>query len=246
MSYVHFAWIGIVEPAPESPAPPLPLRGGDEGQQARGRAHAAHDPDSLREYVAGDSLKRVAWKQLAKSGRWYTRTGDSGVRQEIDLDWQATQLADTEARLARMAPGSGVPTTKAAPTHSACRTVAWTWLPAPSSTPTRCCCWRSTPKNRKTLGACVECDAADAGCCRRGPAAPLVCFRPTATDRPARQRRRRPRSARSPLSGAGGRLCAGSQRHLADRTGPDRRRDGAAACLHPFASRRDASCGERC
>lgn len=103
-SYVHFDWIGIVEPAPESPAPPLPLSAGDDdGRNARAVMHVAHDPDSLREYVAGDSLKRVAWKQVAKSGRWYTRTGDSGVRQEIDLNWQATQLADTEARLSRMA-----------------------------------------------------------------------------------------------------------------------------------------------
>jgi len=103
-SYVHFDWIGIIEPTPESPAPPLPLSAGDDdGRSARTAMHVAHDPDSLREYVAGDSLKRVAWKQVAKSGRWYTRTGDSGARQEIDLNWQATQLADTEARLSRMA-----------------------------------------------------------------------------------------------------------------------------------------------
>ena len=103
-SYVHFDWIGIVEPTPESPAPPLPMRAGDDdGYSASVATHVAHDPDSLREYVGGDSLKRVAWKQVAKSGRWYTRTGDSGARQEIDLNWQAVHLADTEARLSRLA-----------------------------------------------------------------------------------------------------------------------------------------------
>ena len=63
----------------------------------------AHDPDSLREFVHGDSLRRVAWKQVAKSGEWYTRTGDTGTRHEIDLSWQMLQLTETEARLSRMA-----------------------------------------------------------------------------------------------------------------------------------------------
>lgn len=101
-SYVHFEWIGLVEPAPESPQPALPLvAGGATGVAAN--AHVAHDPDSLREYVQGDSLRRVAWKQVAKSGDWYTRTGDAGLRQEIELAWQAITLGDTEARLSRMA-----------------------------------------------------------------------------------------------------------------------------------------------
>jgi len=101
-SYVHFEWIGLVEPAPESPHPALPVTaGGGAGNAAN--VHVAHDPDGLREYVQGDSLRRVAWKQVAKSGDWYTRTGDSGMRQEIELTWQATTIGDTEARLSRMA-----------------------------------------------------------------------------------------------------------------------------------------------
>ena len=102
-SYVHFQWLGVVEPRPETPPPPLPLiAGGNDGAALR-NVHVAHDPDSLRDYAAGDSLKRVAWKQVAKSGDWYTRTGDSGHRQEIELTWQAVSLTDTEARLSRMA-----------------------------------------------------------------------------------------------------------------------------------------------
>lgn len=101
-SYVHFEWLGLVEPAAESPPPTLPLTaGGSAGGAAN--VHVAHDPDSLREYVQGDSLRRVAWKQVAKSGEWYTRTGDAGLRQEIELTWQAITLSDTEARLSRMA-----------------------------------------------------------------------------------------------------------------------------------------------
>lgn len=101
-SYVHFEWVGLVEPAPESPHPALPVTaGGSAGLAAN--VHVAHDPDGLREYVQGDSLRRVAWKQVAKSGDWYTRTGDAGTRQEIELTWHAITLGDTEARLSRMA-----------------------------------------------------------------------------------------------------------------------------------------------
>ncbi len=102
-SYVHFEWLGVIEPQPETPPPPLPLMAGDNDGSASRNLHVAHDPDSLRDYAPGDSLKRVAWKQVAKSGDWYTRTGDSGHRQEIDLSWQAVSLTETEARLSRMA-----------------------------------------------------------------------------------------------------------------------------------------------
>lgn len=102
-SYVHFKWLGVIEPQPETPPPPLPLMAGDNDGSASRNLHVAHDPDSLRDYAPGDSLKRVAWKQVAKSGDWYTRTGDTGHRQEIELSWQAVTLTDTEARLSRMA-----------------------------------------------------------------------------------------------------------------------------------------------
>ena len=102
-SYVHFEWVGLVEPQPEIPPPALPLMAGDGDDKNARNAQVAHDPDSLRDYVPGDSLKRVAWKKVAKSGDWYTRTGDSGQRQEIELSWQAITLPGTEARLSRMA-----------------------------------------------------------------------------------------------------------------------------------------------
>lgn len=102
-SYVHFEWCGLVTPVPETPIPPLPMTASDDDLHASPDRHAAHDPDSLRDYVAGDSLRRVAWKQLAKSGRWFTRTGDSGAAQDVELQWQALALPDTEARLSRLA-----------------------------------------------------------------------------------------------------------------------------------------------
>jgi uncharacterized protein (DUF58 family) len=101
-SYANFEWVGLVEPVPESPYPELPYAVGSQAQSKR-RADIAHDPDMLREYAPGDSLKRVAWKQVAKSGNWYTRTGEAGQRGEVELTWQAISLIDTEARLSRMA-----------------------------------------------------------------------------------------------------------------------------------------------
>ena len=101
-SYVHFEWVALVEPSPETPPPALPKASGADGANT-GRTQVAHDPDSLREFVQGDSLRRVAWKQVAKSGEWYTRTGDTGTRHEIDLSWQMVQLTETETRLSRMA-----------------------------------------------------------------------------------------------------------------------------------------------
>jgi uncharacterized protein (DUF58 family) len=102
-SYVNFEWIGLVEPQPETPPPSLPLMAGDDDGSRANKPHVAHDPDGLRDYVPGDSLKRVDWKKVAKSGDWYTRTGEAGQRQEIELAWQSVTLTDTEARLARMA-----------------------------------------------------------------------------------------------------------------------------------------------
>lgn len=101
-SYAHFEWVGLVEPKPEQPYPDLPYATGADTETAR-RTDVAHDPDSLREYAPGDSLKRVAWKQVAKSGQWYTRTGESGQRGEVELSWTATNLSDVEARLSRLA-----------------------------------------------------------------------------------------------------------------------------------------------
>lgn len=101
-SYVHFPWVGLIAPRPESPPPPLQFAEGAPDSPGR-VSQVAHDPDSLREYVPGDSLRRVAWKQVAKSGQWFTRTGTAASLNELHLDWNALLLPGLEARLARMA-----------------------------------------------------------------------------------------------------------------------------------------------
>ena len=75
-AYVHFPLAGVVFPAPEAEAPPLPSRApaaDDAGRSARG-----DDADlaGLRDYQPGDPLQRVAWKAVARGAGWYTKQFD--------------------------------------------------------------------------------------------------------------------------------------------------------------------------
>jgi uncharacterized protein (DUF58 family) len=102
-AYVHFPLAGIVFPAPEIGAPPLP--GGFEGSdaQAGGKADDA-DLAGLRSFVAGDSLSRVAWKAVARGRGWYTKQfeGSAGGG-PVTLDWASMPAAlDLEERLSRL------------------------------------------------------------------------------------------------------------------------------------------------
>ncbi|MBS0320015.1 MAG: DUF58 domain-containing protein [Proteobacteria bacterium] len=102
-AYLHFPLSGLVFPAPEPGAPPLP--GGSEGPDSResGRSDAA-DLAGLRTYVAGDPLSRVAWKAVARGSGWYTKQfdGASGGG-PVALDWfELPEGLDPELRIARL------------------------------------------------------------------------------------------------------------------------------------------------
>ncbi len=103
-AYVHFPLSGIVFPAPEPDAPPLP-----EGRDGEA-AHTAARPDDadlagLRDFQHGDPLSRVAWKAVARGTGWYSKTFEGGRGGgAITLDWQSLPAAlPAEARLARLA-----------------------------------------------------------------------------------------------------------------------------------------------
>jgi len=103
-AYIHFPLAGVVFPAPEADAPPLP-----PGRQGAHALSAASDGDAdlagLRSYQPGDPLQRVAWKAVARGAGWHTKHFAGGGSQgPAQLAWNALpRTLDAEARIARLA-----------------------------------------------------------------------------------------------------------------------------------------------
>ena len=80
-AYVHFPLAGIVYPAAEIGAPPLPRGIGGVDSAADGRSDDA-DLAGLREFQRGDPPQRVAWKAVARGAGWFSKefdgAGDGG------------------------------------------------------------------------------------------------------------------------------------------------------------------------
>lgn len=97
----------LAYPFPEPVAPPLPLSGAADGE---GPGRAGEDEFAgVRSYQAGDSLKRLAWRQIARldpdlGGQLATKHFEGGGMDQLVLDFAAlpAQL-DLELRLSRMA-----------------------------------------------------------------------------------------------------------------------------------------------
>jgi uncharacterized protein (DUF58 family) len=102
-SWVELPMEVVVWPRPEDGEPPMPDLLPDAGESgASGRG--TDDFAGLREYQAGDSLRHVAWKALARDGRLLTKqfAGRSGRR--LWFDWMLLpRHLDDEARLSRLA-----------------------------------------------------------------------------------------------------------------------------------------------
>ncbi|WP_260326417.1 DUF58 domain-containing protein [Glaciimonas immobilis] len=98
----------MVYPQPEDPgsAPPLPITA-LEG--STGQAHAGHeDFAGVRAYQPGDSLKHLAWRQIAKLStaddpNLITKYFDDGAASDLTLDYAALPPGmDVEAKLSRL------------------------------------------------------------------------------------------------------------------------------------------------
>ncbi len=94
----------LVYPAPESPAAPLPEFTA-VASDGNGRGKGEDDIAAIRPYQLGDSIRRVAWKAVARtaSDQLLTKQFDGGDRGELLFDWSAlpAQL-DDETRLSRL------------------------------------------------------------------------------------------------------------------------------------------------
>ncbi|WP_338771649.1 DUF58 domain-containing protein [Massilia sp. METH4] len=96
----------LVYPQPETPAPPLPVRGAasEEGHGEVGLDNFA----GIRSYQPGDPMRHLAWRQIARlspedGGQLVTKHFEGGAVAELALDFgQLPAHLDVELRLARM------------------------------------------------------------------------------------------------------------------------------------------------
>jgi len=100
-SYVHLSMRCLVYPRPDNarglPPQMLQARGtaGDQG-------HGSDDFASLRPYHAGDSLRHVHWKALAREQGLMTKQFGGGIIEELWLHWEQLGNLSTEQRLSRL------------------------------------------------------------------------------------------------------------------------------------------------
>ncbi len=102
-AYVHFPLAGVVFPAPEPGAPPLPA--GQAGEDAHSESREGDaDLSGLRGYQPGDPMQRVAWKAVARGAGWHTKQFEGGGSAgPAELSWRLLPRAlDAEARIARL------------------------------------------------------------------------------------------------------------------------------------------------
>ncbi len=102
-AYVHFPLTGIVFPAAEIGAPPLPRDQGGTDPLVAGRADDA-DLAGLREFQRGDPPQRVAWKAVARGAGWFSKEFDgAGGGGPVALSWAGLPAGlPVEARLSRL------------------------------------------------------------------------------------------------------------------------------------------------
>ncbi|WP_353156060.1 DUF58 domain-containing protein [Herminiimonas fonticola] len=102
-SYWQPAMRVLVYPQPEADGPPLPLH---EDETADGRGHVGHDDFAgIRAYQAGDSIRHLAWRQIARidGGALVTKQFEGGASSELAIDYAKLPRAmDVELKLSRM------------------------------------------------------------------------------------------------------------------------------------------------
>lgn len=97
----------LVYPYPEEDAPPLPM---EAGESKEGSGKTGHDDFAgVRAYQAGDPMKHLAWRQIARidvrdGGNLVTKHFEGGAKGDLCLDFaKLPYRMDLELRLSRMA-----------------------------------------------------------------------------------------------------------------------------------------------
>lgn len=105
-SYWRPALRTLVYPRPEQSGPPLPMSG-DERSDGAGIG-GSNDFSGVRAYRVGDSIKHLAWRQIARididsGGNLVTKHFEGGASSDLILDFSLLPTSlDVEARLSRM------------------------------------------------------------------------------------------------------------------------------------------------
>lgn len=93
----------LVYPQPERMPPPLPAaQAGPATSESAVRAAGA-EPDGVRAYRRGDTMRQIVWKKAARTGELVSREGSASARLSLWLDPAAAQAGDPEASLSRLA-----------------------------------------------------------------------------------------------------------------------------------------------
>ena len=101
-SYASLETRCLVYPHPEDNPPPW-VGGADENEQGQANNKGDDEFAGLRPYVAGDTPRHIAWKQSARQEELAVRMFETPFTVTRHLRWDKVQLANTEARLARLA-----------------------------------------------------------------------------------------------------------------------------------------------
>jgi uncharacterized protein (DUF58 family) len=92
----------LVFPRPELQPPALPL-GQTSDEDGPPSHHPQGDqPEGVREYQRGDSMRLIVWRKAAKSDNWVSRDREQASQAPLWLDWRALHTLAPEARISRL------------------------------------------------------------------------------------------------------------------------------------------------
>jgi uncharacterized protein (DUF58 family) len=97
----------LVYPCPETPAPPIQHLDHAHSGTSLPQPSGMVEPDNVRHYQRGDSLRSIVWKKAASAlalghGDLVVRSGTAPQADRLWLDARATGLTDPEAQIARL------------------------------------------------------------------------------------------------------------------------------------------------
>lgn len=90
----------LIYPRPETPCPPFPRHGGQDGRDST--VILGDEMDDLKSYQAGDPIRDIAWKKSAQGQGIFVKKYHLKQGQELCFDYNQMNLNDIEARLSRL------------------------------------------------------------------------------------------------------------------------------------------------